>query len=218
MARSDGFFAKFGRRRDISTISVRFFDENSIVYFERLLDDRRSLDDTFIVSAMMRDVEKTLKNLDRAHKIEVRRCFADPRSTRHGLQTTSKIHRKIEDKFEGKNDRKTDRKWRPRTLQIRRLGRPGGPLDEQVRAPRRPSRATKRVRSACGASENVLVASNEATSSEKARPVPPRSARASEYPRGNFGIFEWIYIYIYIYIYQRRGMRNRCRQNIPGHA
>ena len=134
----------------------------------------------------MRDVEKTLKNLDRAHKIRVRRCFADPRSTRHGLQTTSKIHRKIEDKFEGKNDRKTDRKWRPRTLQIRRLGRPGGPSDEQVRAPRRPSRATKRVRSACGASENVLVASNEATSSEKARPVPPRSARASEVPEEKF--------------------------------
>ena len=150
------------------------------------MDDRRSLDDTFIVSAMMRDVEKTLKNLDRAHKIEVRRCFADPRSTQHGLQTTSKIHRKIEDKFEGKNDRKTDRKWRPRTLQIRRLGRPGGPSDEQVRALRRPSRATKRVRSACGASENVLVASNEATSSEKARPVPPRSARASEVPEGKF--------------------------------
>ena len=126
MARADGFVAKFGRRRDISTISVRFFDENSIVYFERLLDDRRSLDDTFIVSARMRDVEKTLKNLDRAHKIRVRRRFADPRSTRHGLQTTSKIHRKIEDKFEGKNDRKTDRKWRPRTLQIRRLGRPVG--------------------------------------------------------------------------------------------
>jgi len=75
MVRSDGFFAKFGRRRDISTISVRFFDENSIVYFERLLDDRRSLDDTFIVLAMMRDVEKTLKNLDRAHKKQVSTTF-----------------------------------------------------------------------------------------------------------------------------------------------
>ena len=72
MARADEFVAKFGRGRDISTISTRFFDENSIVYFERLLDDRRSLDDTFIVSARMRDVEKTLKNLDRAHKIRVR--------------------------------------------------------------------------------------------------------------------------------------------------
>ena len=92
MARSDAFFAKLGRRPDISTISDRFFDENSIDFFERLLDDRRPLDDTFIVSARMRDVEKTLKNLDRAHKIEVRRCFADPRSTRHGLQKTSKIH------------------------------------------------------------------------------------------------------------------------------
>ena len=78
MARSDAFFAKLGRRPDISTISDRFFDENSIDFFERLLDDRRSLDDTFIVSARMRDVEKTLKNLDRAHKIRVRRCSADP--------------------------------------------------------------------------------------------------------------------------------------------
>ena len=42
------------------------------------MDDRRSLDDTFIVSARMRDVEKTLKNLDRAHKIRVRRCSASP--------------------------------------------------------------------------------------------------------------------------------------------
>ena len=80
MARTDAFFAKSGRRPDILTISDRFFDENLIDFFERLLDDRRSLDDTFIVSARMRDVEKTLKNLDRAHKIRVRRCFANPRS------------------------------------------------------------------------------------------------------------------------------------------
>ena len=53
-----------------------FVDENSIDFIERLLDDRRSLDDTFIVSARMRDVEKTLKNLDRVHKIRVRRCSA----------------------------------------------------------------------------------------------------------------------------------------------
>ena len=78
MARSHAFFAKFGCRPDISTISVRFFNDNSIDFFERLLDDRRSLDDTFIVSARMRDVEKTLKNLDRAHKIRVRRCSASP--------------------------------------------------------------------------------------------------------------------------------------------
>ena len=76
MARADGFVAKFGRRRDISTISVRFFDENSIDFVERLLDDPRSLDDAFIASARMRDVEKTLKNLARAHKIRVRRRFA----------------------------------------------------------------------------------------------------------------------------------------------
>ena len=124
MARSDTFFTKFGCRPHVSTISVRFFDENSIDFFEQLLDDRRSLDDTFIVSARMRDVEQTLKNLDRAHKIRVRRRFADPRSTRHELQTTSKIHRKIEGKFERKNDRKTTRKSRLGTPQNRRLGRP----------------------------------------------------------------------------------------------
>ena len=88
------------------------------------MDDRRSLDDTFIVSARMRDVEKTLKNLDRAHKIRVRRRFADPRSTWHELQTTSKIHRKIEGEFERKNNRKTRRKSRLGTLQNRHLGRP----------------------------------------------------------------------------------------------
>ena len=60
MARSDAFFAKLGRRPDISTISDRFFDENSIDFFDRLLDDRRLLDDTFIVLARMRDVEKNL--------------------------------------------------------------------------------------------------------------------------------------------------------------
>ena len=118
MARTDAFFAKSGRRPDILTISDRFFDENLIDFFEQLLDDRRSLDDTFIASARMRDVEKTLKNLDRAHKIRVRRRFADPRSTRHGLQTTSKIHRKIEDKFVRKNDRKTRRKSRLGTPKI----------------------------------------------------------------------------------------------------
>ena len=88
MARSNAFLARFGHRRDVSTIFDRFFNENLIDFVERLLDDRRSLDDTFIVSARMRDVEKTLKNLDRAHKIRVRRRFADPRSRRHGLQTS----------------------------------------------------------------------------------------------------------------------------------
>ena len=76
MTRSDAFFAKFGRRPNILTISVRFFDENSIDFVERLLDDPRSLDDAFIASARMRDVEKTFKNLARAHKIKVRRRFA----------------------------------------------------------------------------------------------------------------------------------------------
>ena len=122
--RSDAFFAKLGRRPEISMISDRFFDENLIDFFEQLLDDRRSLDDTFIVSARMRDVEKTLKNLDRAHKIRVRRRFVDPRSTRHELHTRSKNNQKIEGKFERKNDRKTTRKSRLGTPQNRRLGRP----------------------------------------------------------------------------------------------
>ena len=134
MARSDAFFAKFGCRPDISTISVRFFDENSTDFFERLLDDRRSLVDTIIVSARMRDVKKTLKNLDRAHKIRVRRRFVDPRSIRHELRTRSKIHRKIEGKFEGKNDRKTRRKLRLGTPQNRRLGCPGASPATQNRA------------------------------------------------------------------------------------
>ena len=108
----------------VSTIFVGFVDENSIDFVGRLLDDRRSLDDTFTVPARMRDVEKTLKNFARAHKIRVRRRFADPRSTRHELQTRSKIHRKIEGKSEGKNDRKTRRKSRLGTPQNRRLGRP----------------------------------------------------------------------------------------------
>ena len=112
----------------------QFFDENFIDFVERLLDDRRSLDDTFIVSARMHDVEKTLKNLDRAHKIRVRRRFADPRSTRHELQTTSKIHRKIEGKFERKDDRKTRRKLRLGTPQNRRLGRLGASPEIQNRA------------------------------------------------------------------------------------
>ena len=125
MARTDAFFAKSGRRPDILAISFRFFDENLIDLFERLLDDRRSLDDTFIVSARMRDVEKTLKNLDRAHKIRVRRRFVDPRSIRHELQTRLKNHRKIEGKFERKNDRKTTRKSRLGTPKIDVSGVPG---------------------------------------------------------------------------------------------
>ena len=67
--------------------------------------------------------------------------------------------------------------------------RPGAswePSGEQVRAPKRPSRAKKHVRSARGACENFLVAANEATSSEMARPVPPRSGRASELREGKF--------------------------------
>ena len=64
-----------------------------------------------------------------------------------------------------------------------RKSRPGasrGCSEEQVRAQKRPGRAKMPARSASGASEKFLVSANEATSSEKARPVPPKSARASE--------------------------------------
>ena len=57
---------------------VRCFGVNSIGFVEQLFDDRRSLDDAFVVPARTHDIEKTLKNLDRAHKIRVRRCSADP--------------------------------------------------------------------------------------------------------------------------------------------
>ena len=173
MARSDAFFAKLGRRPDISTISDRFFDENSIDFFERLLDDRRPLDDTFIVSARMRDVEKTLKNLDRAHKIRVRRRFVDPRSTRHELQTRSKNNRKIEGKFERKNDRKTKRKSRLGTPQNRRLGRPGA-------SPATPNRARAALLARPNAPKSreahrffFKVSSSEPVGARKARSKPP---------------------------------------------
>ena len=56
------------------------------------------------------------------------------------------------------------------------------PSGEQVRAPKRPSRAKKRVRSASGASENSKVGANEPSSSEKARPESAKSARAPRPP------------------------------------
>ena len=134
MARADAFFAKSGRRPDILTISVRFFDENSIGFCERLLDDRRSLDDILIAPARMRDVEKTLKNLDRAHKIRVRRCLASPRSrtvwpanyfenalknrTQDGKEQRSKNRAKIE----ALDPRKSTigRPWEPRASKFER--------------------------------------------------------------------------------------------------
>ena len=130
MARSDAFFAKLGHRPDISTISDRFFDENSINFFDGLLDDRRLLDDTCIVLARMRDVEKSLKNLDRAHKIRVRRRFVDPRSTRHELQTTSKIHRKYIEKSKANSN--------GRTIEKRHENRSSGPPKIDVLGAPRP--------------------------------------------------------------------------------
>ena len=61
-------------------------------------------------------------------------------------------------------------------LQNRGQERPRNPKS----SPSDPGRAKKHVRSARGASEKWLVSANEPTSSEKARPVPPRSARTSE--------------------------------------
>ena len=73
---SDKCLARLGRRSEFSTMFVRFLDENSIDLCERLLGDRRSLHETLIVQTRMRNVENTLKNLDRVHKIRVRRCSA----------------------------------------------------------------------------------------------------------------------------------------------
>ena len=67
-----------------------------------------------------------------------------------------------------------------------RPGASGEPSGEQVGAPKRPSRAKKCARSTSGASENFLLATNEATSSEMARPGPPRSGRTSEDREGKF--------------------------------
>ena len=57
---------------------------------------------------------------------------------------------------------------------------PGGPSGRGKSTSDGPSRAENRVRSASGASEFFLFGANEETSSEKARPVPPRSERAPE--------------------------------------
>ena len=73
-----------------------------------------------------------------------------------------------------------------------RKSRPGasqGGAGDQVWVPKRPSRAKKRARSAFGASENSQVSANEATSSEKARPVPPKSERG---PERSHPELEWI--------------------------
>ena len=64
MARSDAFFAEFGCRPDVSTIFVRFFDENSIDFVERLLDDRRSLDGTLKFHRAGKDA-RCRKNLEK---------------------------------------------------------------------------------------------------------------------------------------------------------
>ena len=85
---------------------------------------------------------------------------------------------------------------REKPRKSRRLGfqnRVRGPFERASRAQKRPVRAKKFARSACGASENLKVSANESTSSEQERLDPPRSARAPERPRGNFGIFEWIF-------------------------
>ena len=141
MARSDAFFAKSGRRPDILTISDQFFDENSVDFFERLLDDRRSLDDAFVVPARMHDIEKTLKNLDRAHKIRVRRRFVDPRSIRHGLQTRSKNQRQIRTEERSKNETKIEARDPPKSTSRASRGQSSDPKS----SPGGPVRATKRA-------------------------------------------------------------------------
>ena len=67
-------------------------------------------------------------------------------------------------------------------LQHRSRERPRDPKS----SPSDPGRAKKHVRSARGASEKFLVSANEPTSSEMARPVPPKSARSPEGAEGKF--------------------------------
>ena len=126
MARADAFFAKSGCRPDILTISDQFFDENLIDFFERLLDDRRSLDDTFIVSARMRDVEKPGKTSTGRTKSG----FGDvsPIHDRHGM--SCKLHRKYIKKSKANSNGKT--------IQKRHENRGSGPPKIDVSGAPRP--------------------------------------------------------------------------------
>ena len=74
-------------------------------------------------------------------------------------------------------------------LQNRGRERPPNPKS----SPSDPGRAKKRVRSAPGASKNFFVRANEGTSSEKARPEPPKSARPPRPPRRFSVISRWIF-------------------------
>ena len=98
-----------------------------LILLERLLDDRRSLDDVFVVTARMLDIEKTLKNLDRAHKIRVRRCSADPCAkviwTANYFENASKKRTKTRTA----NDRNIWRKSTLRTLENRPREGPSEP-------------------------------------------------------------------------------------------
>ena len=67
-----------------------------------------------------------------------------------------------------------------------RFGASQGRSEEQVRGQKRPARAQMHARSASRASKNFLVGANEATSSEKGRPEPPRSERSPEDSKGKF--------------------------------
>ena len=125
MACSDAFFVEFERRPDISTISVRFFDENSIDSVEQLLDDPRSLDDAFIASARMRDVEKTFKNLARAHKIRVRRRFAIHDRDDMGCKLHRKFIKKSKVNSNGKTIEKLNKNRGSGPPKIDVLGVPG---------------------------------------------------------------------------------------------
>ena len=76
-------------------------------------------------------------------------------------------------------------------LQNRGRERPPNPKS----SPSDPGRAKKRVRSAPGASENFYVSANEPTSSEKARPEPPKSARGPKHPKRFSVISRWIFFF-----------------------
>ena len=174
-ARSDAFFVRYGHRPDFSTIFVRCFDENSIDFVEQLLDDRRSLDDAFVVPARMHDIEKTLKNLDRAHKIRVRRCSADPCAK---VMWTANY-------FENASKKRTETRTAKRSQNLVKIDAQDPRKSTSEGSERAkswsdgPDRAAKRRRSARGTRKRKTFSQwNAARAHEGAKRSPARGARS----------------------------------------
>ena len=82
---------------------------------------------------------------------------------------------------------------REKPRKSRRFGfqnRVRGPFERASRAQKRPVRAKKFARSACGASENLKVSANESTSSEQERLQAAKTRAPPEAPEAFFGNFE----------------------------